>query len=237
MTRLTRYELKLFLRDPASIIVTLVLPVGIVGVFALILKPAIEADPIATYFPAAAITLGLAQLGLNLMPTTLAGYREKGILRRMATTPIPPSRLLLAQLAVGVLCAVASLVTVVAGVLAFGFEPPGLVVAALATFALGVLAIFAIGMLVAAVAPSTRVATGIGVSLFFLGIAFGGVFTPAETMPEFVLRVSDYTPVGAFMQALRASWGGDWPQPLHLAVPAVYALGCGLLAARFFRWE
>src|SRR6185312_5164559 len=88
---LTATELKLFLRDPASTIITLALPVALVVVFGMIAHPATNDDPVLTYFPTMALSLGLAQLALNLTPTTLAGYREKGILRRMSTTPMPPS--------------------------------------------------------------------------------------------------------------------------------------------------
>ncbi|GLW06107.1 transport permease protein [Microtetraspora sp. NBRC 13810] len=238
MTRLTRYELRLFLRDPAAVIVTVLLPVGMVVFFGAIISPADGNDPIETFFPAAAIALGLAQLGMNLLPTTLVGYREKGILRRMATTPIPPSRVLGAQLLVGSLLAVVSMVSVVAvGTLGFGFDLPRRLPAFAVTFVLGVLVLFAAGLIIAAVAPNGRVASGAGVVLFFVSIVFGGVFTPAESMPAFMRTVGDYTPVGAFVQATRASWAGEWPQPQHLAAMAVTAVALALLSAKMFRWE
>ncbi|MCG5214459.1 ABC transporter permease [Streptosporangium sp. KLBMP 9127] len=238
MTRLTHHELRLFLRDPASTLVVLVLPVGMVVLFGAIMNPGGGSDPIETYFPSAAIALGLAQLGMNLLPTTVAGYREKGILRRMATTPIHPARLLGAQFAVGALLAVVAVALVVAvAALAFGFDLPGRPLAFLVTCVLGILSIFAVGLLVAALAPTSRVATGIGIAVFFVSMVFGGVFMPAETLPEFMLTVGDYTPLGAFMQALRASWAGGWPEPLHLLVMAVVAVVFALASAKMFRWE
>lgn len=47
------------------------------------------------------IAFVLAMLAFSVVPTYLATYREKGILRRLATTPVRPSGLLLAQLAMG----------------------------------------------------------------------------------------------------------------------------------------
>nr|WP_042182986.1 ABC transporter permease [Kibdelosporangium sp. MJ126-NF4]CEL15277.1 integral membrane protein [Kibdelosporangium sp. MJ126-NF4]CTQ95682.1 integral membrane protein [Kibdelosporangium sp. MJ126-NF4] len=235
---LTFTELKLFLRDPGSTIVTIALPIAIVVVFGVIAKPGGDHDPIMTYFPTMALSLGLAQLALNLTPTTLAGYREKGILRRMSTTPMNPARLLTAQLVISVgLAMVAAVLVVLVGHFGFGFTLPQHIGGFLAAFVLGCAALFAVGLLVAAIAPSARVATGIGVGLFFVSLVFGGVFMPAETLPPFLVHVGDYTPLGAAMQSLRASWGGTMPELLHLTVLGGYTVVAGLAAARLFRWE
>ncbi|CAM3326780.1 ABC transporter permease [Kibdelosporangium persicum] len=235
---LTFTEFKLFLRDPGATIATIGLPVAIVVVFGLIAQPGSGTDPIMTYFPAMALALGLAQLALNVTPTTLASYREKGILRRMSTTPMRPARLLTAQLLISIGLAVAAAVLVVlVGHLGFRFTLPQNFGGFVAAFLLGCAALFAVGLLVAAVAPSARVATGVGVGLFFVSLVFGGVFMPAETLPPFLVRIGDFTPLGAFMQSLRASWGGTMPEPLHLAVLGGYTIVAGLAAARLFRWE
>jgi ABC-2 type transport system permease protein len=185
-----------------------------------------------------ALALGLAQLALNLTPTTLAGYREKGILRRMSTTPMPPSRVLLAQLMISLgLAAVSVVLVLVVGHFGFKFQLPQNGGGFLLSIALACTALFSVGLIIAAVAPSARVATGIGVALFFASLVFGGVFVPAEMMPPFLLRVGDYTPLGAAMQSLRASWGGTMPQMLHMAVLGGYTVVAGALAARFFKWE
>jgi ABC-2 type transport system permease protein len=235
---LTITELKLFLRDPASIIVTIALPVAIVVVFGVIANPATNDDPVLTYFPTMALCLGLAQLALNLTPTTLAGYREKGILRRMSTTPMPPSRVLLAQLVTSIgVAAVAVVLVILVGHFGFRFSLPQQTLGFLVSIALACTALFSIGLLVAAVAPSARVATGIGVALFFVSLVFGGIFMPAEMMPPFLRQIGDYTPLGAAMQSLRASWGGTMPEPLHLGVLGGYTVVAGVAAARVFRWE
>ncbi|GII92657.1 ABC transporter permease [Sinosporangium siamense] len=238
MVKLIRSETRLFLRDPASVLVVLALPVALVALFGVIARPGEGDAAIKTYFPAMALALGLAQLTLNLVPGTLVGYRERGVLRRMAASPVGPGRLLGAQLAVGGVLSVVSLVLVVAvGTLGFGFETPARAGATLIVFVLGTLALFAVGMLVAALAPSTRAATGIGVGVMFASLIFGGVFMPAENLPDFMVAVGGYTPLGAFTQALRASWAGAWPEVLHLGVMAGWAALCGLLSARLFRWE
>lgn len=64
---------------------------------------------------------------------------------------------------------------------------------------------------------------------------FGGVYLPRFLLPEFLARIGDYTPPG--VQALLDAWTGTPPQPLHLAIMAVVALGAGAAAAKLFRWK
>ena len=54
----------------------------------------------------------LAMLAISVLPNYLATYREKGILRRLSTTPVPPSSLLQAQLAMGLAMALSAVVGV-----------------------------------------------------------------------------------------------------------------------------
>ena len=45
------------------------------------------------------------------------------------------------------------------------------------------------------------------------------------------------TPLGAALQAVRDSWGGQFAEPLHLVLLAVYTAVFAGIAARTFRWE
>jgi hypothetical protein len=56
-------------------------------------------------------------------------------------------------------------------------------------------------------------------------------------MNDVLRTISDFTPLGAGVQALQDASAGDWPQLLHLAVLSAWALVAGGLATRFFRWE
>ncbi|HTI23120.1 MAG TPA: ABC transporter permease [Kutzneria sp.] len=233
--RIAGSELRLYLREPAAVAATLGLPLLIMVSFGLIITP--DGDPIFTYFPGLAISFSLAILSLNLLPTTLAGYREKGILRRLYTTPVHPSKVLIGQLLVS--CAVAAamaVVVVVAGAI-IGFPPPAQPLGFVLAFVLGALALFAVGLLVAAIVPTARMATAVGMLLFFVNMFTGGVFTPREALPGFLTRIGDFMPLGATMQAVRDAWDGHFPQLLHLGVLATITVVFGLAAARLFRWE
>jgi ABC-2 type transport system permease protein len=56
-------------------------------------------------------------------------------------------------------------------------------------------------------------------------------------MPDSLRTVSDFSPLGAAVQALDDAWFGVTPSLLHLAVMVAYALVVGIVAIRVFRWE
>jgi ABC-2 type transport system permease protein len=54
-------------------------------------------------------------------------------------------------------------------------------------------------------------------------------------LPAVLRRIGDFTPLGAFRQAIQAAWAGDTPEPLHLAVLAATFLIAGGLSVRLYR--
>jgi ABC-2 type transport system permease protein len=112
-------------------------------------------------------------------------------------------------------------------------NPAGFAIA----FVLTAAAMFGLGMVIAALAASGRMATAIGMILFYPLNFFAGLWLPREAMPAVLRRISDFTPLGAGVQSLQDSMTGVWPRPLHLAVLAAFAAAAGLAAARLFRWE
>ncbi len=58
---------------------------------------------------------------------------------------------------------------------------------------------------------------------------------PIELLPGSLQRIGEITPLGALLQALRDSWVGGGPRPLHLAALAIATVVFGVLAARTFR--
>jgi ABC-2 type transport system permease protein len=172
------------------------------------------------------------------MPLTLATYREQGILRRMSTTPIPPAWLLGAQLVVNLTIAVVGLsVLVIVAMARFGMEAPksspGFVLAILLTL----VALFAIGLLVAALANGAQTAQTfggiVGVPLLF----FAGLWVPIAVLPVQIRDVSAWTPLGAAVRAIQDAIQTGFPPAGSLLTLVAYAVVAGVLAVRFFRWE
>ncbi len=242
LVAMTRTEAKLFLREPMAVSVVLALPVLLLVGFGLI--PGFgEYEPYlgqsgTEYIASIGVAIVLAVLGLSFLPTTLGTYRERGVLRRLRATPVRPVTLLLAQLVVaGVATLAAVLLVVGVGMAAFGVALPRNLPGFVLSVVLGGAGLLAIGLLVAAVAPTARAATGIGMLLFFPSMFLAGIYFPREAFPPVLQRVSDLSPLGAALEAVRDTWSGDAPQPLHLVTMAAYVLVAGGLAARAFRWE
>lgn len=238
-------ETLIYLREPMTTFVTLVLPLGLLLGLGLTIPDFRVPLPdfggqrvVDTQLPAMMIILSVAASAFSAIPAALATYRERGILRRLSVTPLPPSRLLGVQLVINLASAVvAATLTIVVGRLLLGSRIPVQLGWFVVSFVLGVCAMFAIGLLLAAVVPGSRAAGGVGALVMFPLLFLGGMWVPRETMPEVLRQISGFTPTGAFGQTLRDAWAGTTPEPLHLAVLAAWLLLASVAAARLFRWE
>ena len=177
-------------------------------------------------------------LAVTAMPVILASYREKGVLRRMSTTPMRPAALLGADAAVNVsMMVVAIAVIAIVARLAFGVHLPTQGFGFVLTLVLTAGAMLSLGALVASVAPTTRIAQGLGTLLFFPMMFFAGLWVPQQQMSSGLRHVSELTPLGAATAAIQDTMHGHWPGLAHMAVLAAYAIVLSLAASRLFRWE
>ena len=234
-------EARLLLREPVYVLATVALPTVILLIFGSIFGPG-KPDPafgglrFLDVFVPSLVVISVATLGIQTLPIRLATYREKGVLRRLSTTPAHPLRLLGAQLTIYLVTSVVALaLLIVVARLVFGVPLPGQPLGYLAAFLLGMSSLFAIGLLVAAVAPSSRVATAIAIPMFFAVMLLGGVYLPRVFLPEVLRRIGDFTPPG--VHGLQDAWMGTMPQVWPLLGMAMVTVVLGGLAVRLFRWE
>jgi ABC-2 type transport system permease protein len=253
LLRTTIVEARLFLREPTAAILGVLSPTIILlvlGAVPALREPSKEYDGarFVELWAPSALVLGIGVVALQHVTGVLATYRENGVLRRLSTTPVHPGKLLLAQLIVALVsCLVAGALLVTAAWLVLDVPLPRHPWTFLAAFAVGFGAVLAIGALIAAVAPSSRVAGGLATLVYMVVMFAGGVFLPRFLMPDALVRLGDYTPPG--VQALLTAWSGN-PAVLatvgaetgstpaaQLAIMAVVAVAAGLAAAKLFRWE
>ena len=241
LAKITLVEAKLILREPATWVAGVFLPTIVLVAIGLIFtpqlpEPALGGRRYIDLLGPSMVVISLATLGISTMPARLVRYREKGVLRRLSTTPVEPAALLVAQLAVNVAVAVGALaLLIVVGNLAFQIPVPLNPIGFVAAFMLGMSSLFALGLLVAAVAPSATVAAALIWPIFVAVMFLGGVYLPRWVLPDLVQRIGDFTPPG--VQAMLDAWLGTAPQLLPLVIMAGIAALAGGAAARLFRWE
>jgi ABC-2 type transport system permease protein len=192
--------------------------------------------PLVTIYEPIVIAFVGVVFGVQGIPVQVAGYRERRILRRLATTPAGPVRVVAAQLIVSLVVVLAATAGVLAvGRLGFSVPLPHQAVGFAGVAVLTATAMLALGLLIGAVAPTARSAGAAGTVLFFPLMYFAGLWTP-QLSPA-ARHIGQFTPLGAGAQALRDTMAGSWPHPQALLVLAGWTLVCALLAVRVFRWE
>jgi ABC-2 type transport system permease protein len=238
---LIRTEAKLLFREPIYALVVIGLPSVILVIFGSLFGPskpeaALGGLRFVDVFVPSLVVISVATLGIQTLPIRLATYREQGVLRRLFTTPAHPLRLLLAQLTVYVATAISGLLLlIVVARIAFDVPLPSQPLPYIATFVLGITSLFAIGLLLAAIAPSSRVATAVAIPIFFVVMLLGGVYVPRAYLPDILVKIGEFTPPG--VQGLQDAWLGTVPQLAPLLVMGLLTLVIGVLAVRLFRWE
>jgi ABC-2 type transport system permease protein len=234
-------ETRLLVREPIYWLAVIALPSAILVIFGSLFGPP-KPDPalgglrFVDVFVPSLVVITVATLGIQALPIRLATYRERGVLRRLSTTPAHPLRLLTAQLVIYAVTALIALVplVIIANVL-YGVPLPQQPIAYVAAFLLGMTSLFAIGLLLAALAPSNRVATAVAIPLFFVVMLLGGVYVPRVFLPDLLIRIGEFTPPG--VAGLQDAWLGTAPQVWPLLGMAAVTLVVGAVAVRLFRWE
>ncbi|MEV6693526.1 ABC transporter permease [Micromonospora sp. NPDC051196] len=234
-------EAKMVVRDTAGLVVPLGLPLLILLTSAGSASNQVVANgrtALEVFVLPLVVTMVVAMIGIINMPSFLAYYRRSGILRRLAVTPVSPALVLAAQAIVSVVQTIVG-ITVAAGValLAFGARPPADVAVALGMVALTMAAMYAIGMLVAAVAPTPNSAVAIGLVAFFLLGALGGMFGGRDALPDPLAELGGWLPFGAAVEAISSASTGSAIDAAHLLGLGATVLVGTLVAGLLFRWE
>ena len=242
-SELLKVESKLALREPIGLGMGIGLPIILLVVFGLvgIANPGNVANTSYTvldlYVPVIMV-IGFIGLGIEVLPVTLVKYREMGWLRRVSTTPEPPSRLLAAQLILNLVLALATILIVIFGSeLIFGAQLAMSIPYFVLSVVLSIAVIFSLGLVVAALVPSQSVATSISGALLFLLFFLSGLWLPPATVGGALATIMYYSPSGAAVQALLYSVFNSTPPYTSIVTMVVYTAIFAFIANRYFRWE
>lgn len=245
--KLTWEELKLFAREPLTVVFAIGFPLVMLFVLAEVFGTAPTepdpGDPVAfrgvsplSYYVPAYVALAAAAVGLIMVPAHLAAYRERGVLRRFRAASIPASTVFGAQIVVQyVLAVVGGLLIVVAAYLAYDFPAPEAYFGPVVAFAVTIAAFAAIGVLLGAVMPSPRAAQGFGVMLFFVMMMLSGAGPPVDVMSSTMQSIGKAMPLWHGVMAIQDPWLGEGWNWAELGITAAVAVVAGALAVAAFR--
>lgn len=226
--RLTWVELKLFVREPLTAVFTFAFPLVMLFVLAEVFGNSVETDdqgsvvyrgvgPIDFYVPAY-VALVAAAVGLVSLPVHLAGYRERGVLRRFRASGMPMTTLLAAEVAVSLaIVTVSALVIGGSAAAVYRIAAPERVLGVILTFLLVALSFAAIGVLLGALLPNARAAQGAGIMLFFVMLMICGAGPPPEVLSAPLRAVGDVLPLTYAVRVIQDPWlgfGWDWTATL-----------------------
>jgi ABC-2 type transport system permease protein len=244
LAALTKTEARLFVRNPTSMFMALLLPAGLLLLQAYVIPGTRE--PLAgdahlrliDLFVPVAIAIALTSVAVTNYPSTIGAYRESGVLRRLDVTPVGPARVLFAQWIIsGLSFAAATALTVALAVLTFGASPPLDIPLVIAIVVAGALTMMAVGSLIAAVAPSAQAAYGIGLLVFMASLFTAGVWTPGPLMSDPMRDAVAFTPLGSMTQQLTAAWYGGAVDGSAFLVMGAWLVLCATVSAKVFRWR
>jgi ABC-2 type transport system permease protein len=242
--KLTQLEMKLFVREPINMVFAFALPI----IFLFVMGDVFGNSPSAkiyrgvgamNYYIPAYFALILTSIGVVSLPVHLAGYRERGVLKRLNASGISATSVFSAQLVT------TFVIAMIGSLLVWGFGRltypdlmlPNNLALVFAAFVLGTLCFTTIGFLLGALLPSTRSAQGLGLILFVVMIILGGAGPPLEVLSSSMRVISDATPIRYVIVLIQDPWlGFGWNAGYSFIVAGI-AILAAILAIRFFRWD
>jgi len=245
LRKLIAVQAKLFFREPAAFFFTLILPAFLLIIFGAIFgnTPDPRFNSKLGYIDAEVpgiTAIIIATVALMGIPISTAEEREKQILRRYRATPLSPITYLTATIAVYFSMALLGMFVLIAiAKIFFGLRFEGSWLSVFAGFSLSALAFFAVGYVIASLAPTTRVAQVAGQILFFPMMFLSGATFPLQMMPAGVRRVSEFLPLTHVIRFLQGLWAGNsWgTHSTEIVILLVMLIVGAFISSQTFRWE
>jgi ABC-2 type transport system permease protein len=230
-------ESKLLLRNGEQLLLAVVIPVVVLigGVEAAKHLDLSLSHRAVDVFAPGVLALAVMSTAFTSLAISTGFERRYGVIKRLGSSPLPRSGLLLGKVGALLLVEAIQIVVISLVALALDWHPHPSLLAALLTIVAGTAAFAALGLFVAGVlrAEATLAAANL---VYLLLMAGGAVVLPSSAYGAFG-GVTRLLPSGALGDALRhAFWSGDfeWGSLLVLVVWA--AIGA-VLTARTFKWE
>jgi ABC-2 type transport system permease protein len=232
----TRVELVLTMRRGESLLVSFLVPVGVLVFFSKVdaVNTTLK-DPVDFLVPG---TLALAVMATAMVSLGIAtGFeRRYVVLKRLGSTPLSRGGLLVAKTISVLAIEVAQAAVIIGTGLALGWSADQGFAVALVLLLVGTIAFAGLGMLMAGTmrAEATlALANGLFLVLLFLG----GMAYPLSRLPDALESIARALPAAALSESLRAAFRTGSVAWSSAGVLLGWAIALPVVAARVFRWE
>jgi ABC-2 type transport system permease protein len=229
-------ELKLMLRNGEQVLLTLVIPLGLLVVLTLVDVINVPGDDRVGFFVPGVIALAVMSSAFTGQAIGVGFERQYGVLKRLGATPLPRSELLTAKtLAVLVVELVQLALIVVVGLL-LGWDPHGSPAAVVVLVVLGTAAFSGLGLLLGGTLRGLTTLAAANLVWFVL-LVLGGVLFPLSELGALEPALQ-LLPTAALSHGLREVLQNGASLPVRDVVSlAVWAIASLAMASRVFKWE
>jgi ABC-2 type transport system permease protein len=240
-----RYDQKAFWRNPAAVFFTVMFPVVVFLILAVVFDGStvnvdggIEAT---TYYVPAIMALSVISATMQTLAMTLVIAREDGRLKRGRGTPLPAWVFIAGRIGNSIVVTVLmlALLAAIGGILYSVPFPWERLPEMLVTLAIGATCFCCLGIALTAAIPSQDAAAAIVNALLLPLYFLSGIFIPEDELPNGVIDFANHFPVRPFFEAFFQSYvPGTGPAIAwhELLVVGIWGVAGLLLAIRFFRW-
>jgi ABC-2 type transport system permease protein len=253
----TAVELKLFFREKGTVVFSFLLPIALLGIFAVAFGgESIFTDQTAGidfvhYFMPGMVAAGIMLVSFQTLAISIATERDDRTLKRLRGTPMPPISYFLGKIGMVLVAAAAQAALLFAmAVVAFGIDLPTEPSAWLTfawVFVLGTAAGTALGIAYSSVPKSAKSADALVVGPLLVLLFVSGVFFVFTDLPEWLQSAAAVFPVKWLAQGMRSALlpdefaavevSGSWEHGLIALMLAAWTVAALIVATRTFRWQ
>ncbi|MGI8587484.1 MAG: ABC transporter permease [Chloroflexia bacterium] len=247
---LLQANLVMYVRNRTALFWSLAFPIALILLFGSIFGNQSGAGKgvYIAFLTTGMIVLSLLANGLIGNASAMAVWRERGILRRIQSTPLPLWQFLLARIVTqGGIMVVQAFVLVATSILVFGAKYDALnLLIAIPSVIGGALLFMAFGQAVAALARKVETVNIITQVVYFPLMFLGGLMIPLAQLPDWLQAVGKYLPSAMMADLIRTPMVGQslgqalapsLPLPADLLGVVIYFAAAVFVAVRFFKWS
>ncbi len=246
-------EIRMFLRNKASLVFTLSLPILLLLILGSIFGGQVQGTDVdfKQVFIAGIIAAGVMSVAFTGLAITMAIERGDGSVRRLGATPMPRSSYFFGKIVLVLVTGVAETILLVGiSVLAFHLRLPDTLdrwVRFGWVLALGATACALIGIAYSWIIPNARSASAIVTPPFLVLQFISGVFFPFGELPRWMQTVASLFPLKWMAQGLRSVFlpdsfqrvepAGTWETGQTAAVLGGWCVVGIVICLTTFRWR